>query len=374
MSIFRVKILVFFIALAMPGQALSDSNQFFEPNVSRHIFSKEAVLQPSENFQHFRKTNIGPAEKVAEEETQEALPEPEMTPEDELRAEFGDPSEVHPVLAKNDAPKPFRAMMAAMNKGEDKLAYDYAKQYVRYVQDLNRSNMRAVGLSQLAMVREGLISEGDVINSVNPEDRKLLDQDIKEHLDAEKSKSYLGNLDPATRALLLKAKGDVIKEDVVEDEFAEEIEDELAEEERVQRFKAKLELNKKFIPVDPEGKVDVIFFFEPEQINSIKMAPAIEAVFRESLEDENLNLIAFTLSPMDRDRELKFKRITHANFPIKSASEAARAMGVTQAPATVVISQSTGESVVEVGNRSFFYLDELIQKMQGIVQGGEQDE
>ena len=370
--------MLLFIALAMPSQVWSDTNQFFEPNVSRHIFSKEAVLQPSDNFQHFRKTNIEQTKSSKEKKSEEALPKPEVTPEDELRAEFGDPSEAHPVLAKDDAPKPFRAMMAAMNKGENKLAYDYAKQYVRYVQDLNRSNMRAVGLSQLAMVREGLLSEADVINSVNPEDRKFLDQDIKEHLESEKSKSYLGSLDPATRALLLKAEDDLEEESIAEDAFAEEVQSELAEEERVQRFKANLELNKKFIPVDPEGKVDVIFFFEPEQINSIKMAPAIEAIFRESQEDENLNLIGFTLSPIDRDREMKFKSITSSSFPMQSAANAASALGIEQTPATVLISQTTGESVVEVGNRSFFYLDELIKKMQGSKlekeQGGEKNE
>ncbi|MCB0318584.1 MAG: hypothetical protein KDD56_07490 [Bdellovibrionales bacterium] len=376
MSRFLKKLVILVVGLMLQKEAYADKNNFFELNVSRHIFSGEVVLKPAERYQHFKKVNLESAKhQVNPEELSADLKK--LSPAEEVVAEYGDPSISQPVLAKEDAPKPFRAMMAAMQKGEDKLAYEYAKQYVRYIQDLNHSNMRAVGLSQLAMVREGLIAESDVINSVSPKDKELLNQDIKNQLKAEEVKTYLSNLSPETKSLLLKAHQGVLEEDnslFEKEKLNLEAEQRLAEEERFQRYKARLELNRKHIPIDPEGKVDVLFFFNAEQINSLKMSPVIEALFRESEEDEGFNLIAYSLAKIDADREANFRRITNANFPIQEAAQLARALGIKQAPATVIISQTTGESIVEVGSRSFFYLDELVRKMQGKKSGGLENE
>ncbi|MEZ4754294.1 MAG: hypothetical protein R3A13_08295 [Bdellovibrionota bacterium] len=366
MVFLRVAFLALGTALAVPGLVYSESNQFFEVNASRNIFSQEVVLKPADNFQHFKQAVKKESPAIIDNESK--LPATVMTPADELIAQYGNPADNHPVLAKEDAPKPFQAMMAAMQKGEDKLAYDYAKQYVRYIQDLNRSNMRAVGLSRLAMVREGVLAESDLATSVSPEDKKLLDEDIKEQLEQESSKTYLSQLDPATKAMLLKAQTALVNEDISAEDLAEDsgdAEQALVDQERVERFKANLEFKTKRIPVDPQGKVDILFFFEPQQLASIKITPAIEALYRESEEDENLNLMGFTLGSGDADKEEQFRDVTNASFPIHKAANAAVALGVKQTPTVVLIAQTTGESLVEVGDRSFFYLDELVKKMQG---------
>jgi hypothetical protein len=76
----------------------------------------------------------------------------EQTLEERLIELSGKPEEDAPVLADEKAPKPFKAMMIAMQEGRDDLAIKYARQFVRYLQDVQNRVAFATKLQEVAKV------------------------------------------------------------------------------------------------------------------------------------------------------------------------------------------------------------------------------
>ena len=97
---------------------------------------------------------------------------------DDLRKEFGDPKEDTALKAVDNAPKPFKAIMASLDAGHKEEAFAYAKQYARYLRNVTKLTNDVVNLSGLAMEREGIVPAKKVgpKGDGNPY-RYLLDQD-----------------------------------------------------------------------------------------------------------------------------------------------------------------------------------------------------
>jgi hypothetical protein len=76
-----------------------------------------------------------------------------------LVAKYGDPTKNAPILAVENAPKPFQAMMEALQDGEQGVAFEYAKQYVRYLRDFQERNTRVMSMINYAGRREGVLDE-----------------------------------------------------------------------------------------------------------------------------------------------------------------------------------------------------------------------
>ena len=58
--------------------------------------------------------------------------------EQQLVARFGDPAQELPVIDKGEGPLPLRAMQHALQAGNRRMAFEYAKQYVRYLNQLSK--------------------------------------------------------------------------------------------------------------------------------------------------------------------------------------------------------------------------------------------
>lgn len=153
----------------------SDRNAFFQKESVRDIFAPQPELLDANGFEYFPPQNqpepeedefvaeptppppaAQPVAKTPNEEKLEQLAK--ISTRDDVVAKFGDPAQDTPVLPKNeDAPMPMRGMLAAMQIGDDEMAFQYARQYVRYMKDLQISNTKTLSLVNLAARREGLI-------------------------------------------------------------------------------------------------------------------------------------------------------------------------------------------------------------------------
>src|SRR5262249_12308432 len=82
--------------------------------------------------------------------------DPTLTPEQKIIAKYGNPDEKPTITPVENAPKPFKGMLEALNAGDDKLAYRFAKQYMRLTHQLSQLGGRVGSLTNAAKIAEGL--------------------------------------------------------------------------------------------------------------------------------------------------------------------------------------------------------------------------
>ncbi|MCB0328146.1 MAG: hypothetical protein KDD70_00745 [Bdellovibrionales bacterium] len=155
------------------------------------------IARPAQGFVLIRGWN----EKKEEEELQEASVKVEAAPEtkaekaypqnkeperveesrDSIIAIYGDPKEDEVIVPEQSAPRPFKAFHAAMQIGDEELAFDYARKWVRYLGQFQERMGLMQGLMGKAMIAEG-ISDGEDWSSSPEYDRfnKYVDQAIEE--------------------------------------------------------------------------------------------------------------------------------------------------------------------------------------------------
>ncbi|MCB0320681.1 MAG: hypothetical protein KDD60_07110, partial [Bdellovibrionales bacterium] len=93
--------------------------------------------------------NSAPPE-VQSEEAQKA------TDRESIIALYGDPSGPTPIEAEDNAPEPFKAMHMAAEIGDEELAFQYARQYVRRMGKLRSRMDLIMGLQAKALEAEGM--------------------------------------------------------------------------------------------------------------------------------------------------------------------------------------------------------------------------
>lgn len=293
-------------------------------------------------------------------------PEVEVSMRDQIVSEFGDPDVSEPVLAKSDAPAPFGGLMRALQEGEEELAYQYARKWVRYLRDLQERVQQVSTMTGLAMVREGVKPVSPFTNSPLHEDyKKYYDADV-EAMEAMESLETAPT-DSAEMSLLKDAAREIIEkvkaEEAAEVAPAEEPSESSVNEEQARKaWRASL-LGR--VPVDPQKKVDVFFFFRPQEAKSLAMAPEIESLYAAFKDNPNVHVIGFTVEDENAGVMRNFRQTTRTTFPIKRGRLYTQMFGVKEVPFTVFVATSTGESWAEHGARQLYQLEEVLSLMQG---------
>ncbi|MDC0358778.1 hypothetical protein OAO01_08180, partial [Oligoflexia bacterium] len=118
------------------------------------------------------------------------------------------------------------------------------------------------------------------------------------------------------------------------------------------------------VPIDPQGKVDVFFFFRPKDVRSLQMGSEAQALFKRAQQDKRINFIGYTFDNVTDSSIAAYRQKTGVTFPVLNGQLLAARMELKVSPTTIVIAQSTGKSVVQEGIRPFYYLDELVAAMQ----------
>ena len=107
------------------------------------------------------------------------------------------------MLAVENAPKPFKAMLRALEAGHDDLAFQYARQYVRYIGHVQSQNARLMSMTGKALEREGMAEPGQWKGGPDfVEDQEILERDLERSGIAAKS----AGLDERTREMFEEAK------------------------------------------------------------------------------------------------------------------------------------------------------------------------
>src|SRR5690606_24577659 len=188
--------------------------------------------------------------------------------------------------------------------------FAYARQYVRHLRNLQDRNQHVMGMVAVAMEKEGL-ADGEGWTA-NPRFAHIREE-IKS---ADASPHLAPDLDPEARALVERAaltEGlDISPRGAASP--APSPRPSLSLEE--QRVRIRQALARK-VPRDPKGKVDIQFFFRPQDKASILMASEIEKLSAKASKNGEVNVIGLTLEMEHPARLSTFRKKTGATFPIR---------------------------------------------------------
>lgn len=305
-------------------------------------------------------------------------PSAEKIPEsdrDRIMREFGKPEEDDAILGDEKAPKPFKAMMHALQAGDKELAFQYARRYARYMNNFRERSGLAARLHSLGNEIEGyqprqdhseesdpsgfmdlyrkemgeaIKNESEVL-AVNPEAQALLDR-ARGELSAEAGKPSMGSARPTASSAGSRAAGRGEKA----------LRGEAAERALVR------ENHPRGVPVDPEGKVTVYFFLSSAELGPMSMIGDVQRLFDRYERDPNIRVQGISFVPLP---ELNVRQLLRYNvavtFPIEHNREFATSLGVDYTPAVAVVAETLGKAVLEKGHRTVWYLDELVQRVAG---------
>jgi hypothetical protein len=364
---------------------------FFQRNSAQTTFAPAVAARVKPNLEYFpalQKFEVEkePAELVSESASSEKS-EPDLTSADSIVAAFGKPDEDDKLLAEEKAPPSYKGMMAALEIGDEKLAWKYARRYARRIRELSSRSSTIMGLTGKAFEREGVLAKDGWQSSPQfARQQELLEEDLEESGLLKAEETRVAALDPATRAFLKKA------EDVEEMEggaskaptdsaVANSIQPSTSAAASKQASKnaaaplseeqMRVALRQKFagkVPVDPKGAIGVIFFFRPNDSRSIDMAPQVEQFFRKAAVLGGVSFTAMTLEAPNPVEVDAFRRKTGATFAIQSGATFAKKFDLKVTPTMLFLTQTDGKVVVETGPRPELYLTELLSAMRGTVQ------
>jgi len=300
---------------------------------------------------------------LAEEKPQEELSEGAQ----KLVATYGDPDKDFPVKAQDNAPQPFKAMMEALAAKEDDMAFRYARQWARYQRDVKERTQRVVGLTGLAMEREGMLGEDSWQSSKSYDvDRKLVERDL-ERDKANREEQYRAKLTPELRDLLRRAE---VAEAQTTSEGGSAVGSQVAalkapiESEAETRARIRKGLTGR-VPTDPRGEVDVYLFFRANDSTAKEPLLALDALHKQTAELGKIRVSARLLDQFSLAVVQQLKARQPLQLAITAGKEAATKLGVRSSPTLVFVCRSTGAAVMEEGPRSKLYIDEVISIMQG---------
>lgn len=371
--VLRSFVTVVFIAV-LASEALADANSvngFFESGMVDRVVGDSVVTSRPDLF-IFLRNNLHSDKKPKFEQAKLQEPAPveplhsdpeksELTEREKIFAEFGDPETDPTINVVDNAPKPFKAMMRALDFGDDELAFDYARQYVRYLDRHKERVSRVTSLVGHAGEAEGVLGQGDwQRDKLYGDERELLEK-YKQRRTSEEAKGEVKSLDVRAADLLKEAKGARLGSDTASQQPTSEVPqiDEAAERTAIARKIAGK------VPVDPRGEVDVLFFFGTRDEQSAAMFDQIDQLAIATKSTEEIDIVGLSLDRAPTDALQAFARETKLNFPLLPGTDMAEKLKIKRSPTVVIVARTTGQAVYEEGFRPFYYLDEVRQAMQG---------
>ena len=370
---------IFSLSGALRAEAGEDhlKTGFFEQGSVRNVFGDQMKSVGQSEMEYFaplpQKVSEAPdtPAKLSAQSPKDATPQvvvaaTEDPVEAELLAKYGDPDKDAPIQGVESAPTPFKGLMAALEAKRDDIAFRYARQYVRHLENLRARTNRVMGLTNLAMEKEGMTAPGST--QVDPNLRAEMVRAITAQDDSEELA-----LSPAARGLVEKAMleledSEISGSDAPESrtsgarELAESMGDSSRGAQALETVPASV-LRK--LPVDKEGHVDVFLFLSLEDERSMTMAREMQQVAQRIGANSKHSFSAMFAAPVAREVEASFRIASGATYALRDGARLIRLFRVSTVPSLVFVARSSGAYHVEAGPRSASYVMQVIGFMEG---------
>jgi hypothetical protein len=305
------------------------TKSFFERDSARSVFTAEAALKDPETiFGYFQPTSQKSKGEVSpEQEDSVVAKKAKATSKEDLIKKFGDPSDEDPLLAKDDAPTPIRAMFEAYELGETDLAEAYAERYARYLNGLSERNAEVGHLISKKM--KGA-KKDDLIKNLaaqsSDEEGLIRAENLMESL---QDSARVGDQQKKVRTDYRK----VIKE-----------------------------LN---IPSSATGLLEIVFIFDPASGQSqVMAAQLVQSLNGMRSELGQISVIGLVKPGTSKSQIADFKRESGFTFNIGSAGKVLQQNPDLNLPSTIFSPLDSGRSHLEEGMRTSIYLEELLKHLR----------
>ena len=188
---------------------------FFPKDSAATTFAKETTLGDSLSMGTFDDTagkRTKPTPQAASDKNAKSdfvdgkFKNPYPKDKEGIVSAFGDPSEDTPLKAIDNAPTPFKAMMASIQAGDSELAFAYARQYVRYMKGVQGSMKAVDKMTNAAMQMEGMAEPSEDESVDDPEFKKLMNKDLEKVRGQSDDGLYIAKMNPAVQEMLERAE------------------------------------------------------------------------------------------------------------------------------------------------------------------------
>jgi hypothetical protein len=380
------------VVSALGSVCAQEETAFYQKNVAKEFWGTEVTEKAGtlSLLKPIKEKDLKEAETAKLNEEGEIVPvkaniEDDSPPktEAEWRKRFGDPNKPHPIKAKSDAPLPYMGLTEAIRVGNYGMAEKYAKQYVRYMRDVQNNAKISVGFMGKAMEEEGILTANswqnssefkayrDSLKTANdkPEHKqKSIDEEAKwlvEKMVAEEKERMEVAAAPKNEREAAYLEMQANKEEE-EEGFEEPVKPTIDPEEIKVRKKIRQEiLAKQNAKPDPKGEVDVYFFLRSNDQASEYMATNFQELYTRYKDNNKIRLAGLTLELESGSSVSAYRARTKAGFPIANGTVMAKSLGVDSVPTIIFISRTTGQAIAESGARPFLYLDEMAKVISG---------
>ena len=351
-------ILIIFV-LTVTNSYAGQSKAFFEKGSAKSVFLPESKLTNQQELEYFRVKeeekdiedkddidNKNNKDLVKNEESKKDVlqnndngnEQKELTASEKIIAKYGDPNEDVTYYPEEKAPTPFKGIMAALQAGDEELAYKYALE----------------GL--------GRAKQGEYSNDLDAAQYKyLLEKELKEKKEKEERERQLA------KAVTLTSK-----ETSLFDSFSDAYERQIQRtnkketiEEKGENLIKRASIRNEYVgrvPVDPQGEVSIYFFFKPNEEGSMALGKRVEELYKQNVKEQNVHIVGVNVDGLPL---ASFKNATKANFPILTGDRLSKLMGIKTFPSIFFRCETTGEAFVFNKPAREFELGEILSLMRG---------
>lgn len=253
---------------------------------------------------------------------------------------YGSPEQFSPIRAQKDAPLEMQGLFAALNAGDKELAWQYSVALARRNTEMQNMVSKATDYQLLAMESLGMRPPQEIkadTESVNPTRLEL--KELMEH----------------TRQQELKRKLDI--EQALQEEGS-----------RAERGLAQLEAEARQaseIPVDPQGKVKVLVFFDEKDESRATVTNMLKPLRETFGKDESVSFVGLTKRSYALPALKKIGAASSFPFPLLNGEALAQELRIQSYPTVLFLAMSTKETYRIEGRATSEQVAKVIRVMKG---------
>ncbi len=398
------------IFLIVPQNTFAgQSKAFFEKGSAKSVFLPKSKLAKQQKLEYFRQredqeennqnnisaksnqeslestnTNQEPSKNLANNLNDDAS-QKDLSPSQKVINQFGDPEKDVTYYPENNAPLPFKGMIAALQAGDDALAFKYAKQFVNYSSKEKEIVNKTIAFQKLAMEGLGKAKEGYFSNDSDMAEYKyLLEDELKKKEEekrraesakavrlSKKDDSLFNSFDNAYKTQIESShtKAQKLYDDLEnkKEENGDNIETEESINQKSQDLVLRASMEQEYkgkVPVDPKGDVSVYFFFNPMEKASLNIASAVQSLYDDMLSSKSGKLVGVssTISSMSLE---SFRKYANVSFPLLKGEKLIKLMQVKDIPSVYFRCENTGEAFIFNKIPRKFELNQIFNLMKG---------
>lgn len=275
------------------------------------------------------------------------------TDKDGIVAKYGDPADDKKIVPRGDAPPEFMGMAAAINAGDEQLAFDYARAYARRMKRLQDFVDRAAEYNSLAMEAEGFEDSPDT-NSPSAQfsiERKALQDKIEQAREERLASIAKTKFDDKAEAMLKSGESEVAKA-------------------RMARSPNDVPVSGNIPksltpPIDPEGRVRALVFFAPSSMPLEQFLTEMEDLAKRLKGTKNVDIRLLSTEPLTEIQLAAARETMDSRLKVQNGYALAEHFKVVKVPSVILVAETSKEIFPMEGTSDAGQIAEMIRYMQG---------